>query len=389
MTFVHPIRLFALALLVTIALAGLGRANQLVTADQAQWAQAAVAQEKQLSAATRPNSIAVLYFQNMSKDLTLDPLQKGLAVMLISDLSKLDMVTVIERAELQALVEELGFGQSGLVAPESAPRVGRLLQAQYLIGGTLSGNATASLAADARVVDVAPGKPIGQADASAAMERLFVLEQELLDQIVQVLKLDLTERQKQAIHTPLSRNPEALMALFKGIDAADRKAYDDAEQLFEQALAKDPELTLARTSLEELDAVKKEGAQVGPAGDKAKVEDELARRRRMLHLMRNRTSLTTTLQPATPLSRIPSRVAIQPPVQEEPPVEQPVEEPVDQPVDQPVDTTPVDTTPVDTTPVDTTPVDTTPVDTTPVADLPADGSLVDTTTPTANDALPQ
>ncbi len=292
---VHPFKMSALVCLILLFATFSAAAGQLVTADHQKWAGQVVRQEKELAALTKPNSVAVLYFRNTSDDRTLDPLQKGLTVMLISDLAKLDMVTVVERAEIQALVEELGFGQSGLVDPTSAPRVGRLLQSQYLIGGSLAGNAATEVTAGARLIDVAPGKSIGSATAKEKMEQLFDLEKKLLNQIVTDLKLNLTQKQRETLGKPLSRDHNALMDLFRGIDAADHQQFEEAAQFLDRAIQRDPQLTLAKTSLHEISK-----------------RIQLKQKRRILRSMRKNTSFTTELEPATPVARIPQPASVQP-----------------------------------------------------------------------------
>jgi len=292
---VHPFKMSALVCLILFFAAFSAVAGQLVTTDHQKWAGQVVQQEKELAALTKPNSIAVLYFRNTSDDRTLDPLQKGLTVMLISDLAKLDMVTVVERAEIQALVEELGFGQSGLVDPTSAPRVGRLLQSQYLIGGSLAGNAATEVTAGARLIDVAPGKLIGSATAKKKMEQIFDLEKKLLNQIVTDLQLNLTQKQKEDLGKPLSRDQNALMDLFRGIDAADHQQYEEAAQFLDRAIQRDPQLTLAKTSLQEIS--KRISAKNS---------------RRILRSIRSNVSFTTELEPATPVARIPFPASVQP-----------------------------------------------------------------------------
>lgn len=321
---VHPIKMSAIVFVFILLAAIPAIADQLVTPEHKKWAGQAVQQEKALSALTKPDSVAVLYFRNMSEDRSLDPLQKGLAVMLISDLDKLDMVTVVERAEIQALVEELGFGQTGLVDPATAPRVGRLLQSQHLIGGAISGSAKTEVTAGARLIDVGPGKTIGSANATDKIEQLFKLEKKILDQIVAKLQLNLTEEQKRALAKPLSRNHDALMDLFRGIDAADHQQFETATQFLDRALQRDPELTLARTTRQEI----------------SKAFDT-KRRRILLRKMRKRVSLSTSLEPATPVARIPlpegapSRVEQEETIQEEPPQDPTNEEPINEEPNQP------------------------------------------------------
>jgi len=321
----NPIKLVAIVGLSLLLSTVFTRADQVITSNQRQWARQSIQQEKQLSAMTKPNSIAILYFHNLSDDRALDPLQKGLAIMLISDLSKLDMITVVERTELQALVEEIGFGQSGLVDPNTAPRVGRLLQSQYLIGGSFSGAAATTLNVGAHLIDVAPGKTIGRAEAKDKMDQLFTIEKQLLNQIILDLKLNLTQQQRRNLGQPLSRSHGALLDLFRGIDAVDHQQFESAAQFMDRAIQQDPNLTLARTSLQELKNKGLVPPSYGGAGggptpeDKAGEAEKLKHRKQMLRSVRNSTSFSTQLPPATPLARIPQPPAVRPtsPPQEE------------------------------------------------------------------------
>src|SRR5688572_24780539 len=72
---------------------------------------AALALAGQASAAERV-TVAVLYFDNNSADPQYDVLQKGLADMLVTDLSQVESLQVVEREKLQQLVDELKLQRS-------------------------------------------------------------------------------------------------------------------------------------------------------------------------------------------------------------------------------------------------------------------------------------
>lgn len=112
-------------LLVLIPLVSPLSAGEVVTQNIKQWAKKALEEEKALRPIEARNTVAVLYFENKTGKSELDPLQKGLALMLITDLFTVKGLQVVERVKLQALVEEMGFGTSGLVEAGNAPRVDR------------------------------------------------------------------------------------------------------------------------------------------------------------------------------------------------------------------------------------------------------------------------
>ena len=68
------------------------------------------------------NTVAVCYYQDLSSGQESSGFQKGLAAMVISDLTKIKSIKVVERVRLQALLEEMKLGQTGIVDPKTAPR---------------------------------------------------------------------------------------------------------------------------------------------------------------------------------------------------------------------------------------------------------------------------
>src|SRR4030067_3126095 len=110
-------------------------AGQVITEDARLWARKVLKEEKTLQTVEGQNTLAVLYFQDKTGQMELDPLQKGLTLMLITDLSGVKDLQLLERGRLQALIEEMGLAGSGLVETGTAPRVGKLSGGQWLGGG--------------------------------------------------------------------------------------------------------------------------------------------------------------------------------------------------------------------------------------------------------------
>ena len=50
--------------------------------------------------------VAVLYFDNNTGDSALDVLQKGFADMMVTDLSSVEQLQLVEREKLQAIIDE-------------------------------------------------------------------------------------------------------------------------------------------------------------------------------------------------------------------------------------------------------------------------------------------
>jgi TolB-like protein len=230
-------------------------AGQVVTDAIRQWAHQAVKQEASLALKPTANTVAVLYFRNQTRKPELDFLQKGMAVMLMTDLAKLPDVQVVERTQLQALVQELQLGASGLVDMQTAPRIGRLLGARYLVGGALDTAPADTIRVDSDVLNVPRNGILGAPTSNGPLEALLHMEKEILFDIVRLLRLELTEAQKKELQKPFTTNIRALMFLVRGIDNGDRGAYQQAAQSYQEALNLDPGLAPARSAIVELQAL--------------------------------------------------------------------------------------------------------------------------------------
>lgn len=152
------------------------QAGQVITQEERAWARQVLTQEKTLGAISTPNAIAVMYFNNRSGRERLTPLQKGMAVMLITDLAKVEKIRVVERTKLQALLDEMELGASGLMDAETAPEVGLLLRASYVTGGDILQGTSKELEISSSVFDVPLDKFTPQQPAAGAVNEIFKLE---------------------------------------------------------------------------------------------------------------------------------------------------------------------------------------------------------------------
>jgi len=268
-------------LLLMFSSTALAPAGQVVTEDVKAWAQRTVAQEKALQAVLDPNSVAVLYFYNKTGMRKLDPFRKGLALMLITDLSQLKGISLVERIRLQALTQELELGESGLVEPQTAPRVGRLLGAAYIISGDMIKGALEKIKINSNLLDVMNKTVFGSPMTEGIMQEFFRMEKEILFEIIKLLKIKLTSQEKNKLQKPLSTNTNALFFLFQGIEKSDQGKYREAADFYKKALQHDPRLKLAGDALSELQ-------QLGLLKKKK-------RSRSLLKELRDRTSLSDRL----------------------------------------------------------------------------------------------
>ncbi|MDI6726559.1 MAG: CsgG/HfaB family protein [Smithellaceae bacterium] len=185
--------------------------------------------------------LAVLYFDNES--LTdrerLEGLRKGIADTLISDLGRLDRFQVLERERLDALLAEMKLQQTGLVDPDTAVKIGRLLGVQALLLGSYTAIG-GMIRLDARIVEVETGLLLKAEEVTGPVDDFFRLEEALVERIAAGLDAPLTTEERYLLARTQGRSFTALLAYARGIDAMDRGRSDEAEEAFAEALRIDP-----------------------------------------------------------------------------------------------------------------------------------------------------
>ena len=107
------------------------------------------------AAADKPR-IAVLYFDYSGNDEEMGFLRKGMAQMLVTDLSASDERQIVERIDLEAVLKELKLGRTKAIDAKSRNKIGKLLGARYLVTGGYF-EFRGSLRVDAKIIDVELG----------------------------------------------------------------------------------------------------------------------------------------------------------------------------------------------------------------------------------------
>ena len=171
---------------------------------------------------TTPNAdakrIAILYFDNGSDNAELSRLRKGLADMLISDLSKIKMLNVIERARLEEILKEQKLNNSKEFDASTASKVGKLLGVQYILTGAFF-DLMGSMRMDARIIDVETGKIIKSEGIDGATNTFFDLEKKLVVKIAGGLNVDLAvDKTSEAEVKQASLSYETSLLFSDGLD---------------------------------------------------------------------------------------------------------------------------------------------------------------------------
>ncbi len=204
-------------------------------------AQTALAQEAQLTmAAPRPRTVAVFPFRLISDNQDLLPLQVAMADMMITDLSLSNALTVLERTQIQSLLDEMALTETGYTSAATGARAGRMLRSEHVVQGALTTLGTDALRMDADVLNTVRAQSAGYIQSEDLLEALFDMEKEVVFQVLDVLGAELTPAEREAINNNRAENLLAFLAYGQGLMAMDRGDYQAAQDFFQQAASLDP-----------------------------------------------------------------------------------------------------------------------------------------------------
>lgn len=201
---------------------------------------------------TRPG-IAVFPFDNGGsygqERENFDALQRGIAGMIISELSTNAAVRVVERDALQQLIEEQNLGASGRVDPQTAAKIGKLVGARYVVTGVFI-DFYGDFRLDARLINVETSEIVTVESARMQRDHLFDLIRSVATRLMK--DANLPPLPKQAADRRMSRQipTEALTYYSKALLYQDRGDKDKAAAMYEKALAVFPEYAEAQRGLE-------------------------------------------------------------------------------------------------------------------------------------------
>ncbi|MBI4410254.1 MAG: tetratricopeptide repeat protein [Gemmatimonadetes bacterium] len=203
-----------------------------------------------LASQQAPPTVAVLDFTAFS--LTLEDaasVGKGVAGMMITELSGRPGLRVIERQQLQSLLQEQKLVLSGR-AEEQALQIGKLLGAQYVFTGNVA-LTPKEARLDVRVTSVETSAIIRSDKLRGKPDDLLDMVVKIADQFTNELKLEAPKRVTTAA-IPL----QATIAYSRGVDYEDKKQFDKAAEMYRKALELAPEYKDAKEGLERVTRAK-------------------------------------------------------------------------------------------------------------------------------------
>ena len=196
-------------------------------------------------------TIAISYFDNTSGLKEYNPLSKGLADMLITDLSNVKSIQIVEREKLEQIIQEQNLALTGIIDESTAAQVGKLLGAKLILTGSflIMGE---TMRIDARLVDVSTGEVIMAEKIEGKKDTFFQLEKDLINNLLASLNLGLSKSEQRRIKKIQTESFEAFYAYSSAIVALDNEEYEESKKLLEKAVEIDDDYDIAWDKLDEI-----------------------------------------------------------------------------------------------------------------------------------------
>lgn len=207
------------------------------------------------AALAQRKTVAVLSFDNYTGKPDYDPLGKGVASMMISDLSSVPEIQLVERERTQDLVKEMELQHSRYFDSTTAVKAGHLVGAQYVVVGAFNA-IDPKIRIDTRVVRVATGEIVKTAQVTGDQDKFFDLEQTLSNRLIDGLGVALSPEDKQRLESQQRANRIDALSTMLGYSQAlalfDRGDYLGAAERMAPVVQASPNSELLHVTLAEM-----------------------------------------------------------------------------------------------------------------------------------------
>jgi TolB-like protein/TolA-binding protein len=185
-------------------------------------------------------TVAVLPFTNMSTDKEQEYFCDGIAEDIINDLTQVDGLRVVARTS--------AFAFKGKT--EDVREIGKKLNASVVLEGSVrkAGN---NLRITAQLISVEDGYHIWSGRYDRELKDVFAIQEEIAQNIVQALKIELTEKEKRSLEKTAAVDVEAYDLYLRGrtFFHQHRRGHEEAIDMFSKAIEKDPAFALAYAAM--------------------------------------------------------------------------------------------------------------------------------------------
>lgn len=203
-------------------------------------------------------TVAVMYFTNgaIGNNADYAPLSKGLAEMLITELSANTNIRVVERDRLQSLLDEQNLAASGRVEKETAAKIGKTLGALHMLMGSFVIDPKGQMRMDVRAINTETSELEYATSVTGKSDRMLEMLGQLGTKVNGGLKLPAVPTgflEGVAVGAKGPNQLKSMMLLSRALEQQDRKNNTQAVALIKESIQANPDNARAKTLLASLE----------------------------------------------------------------------------------------------------------------------------------------
>jgi serine/threonine protein kinase len=214
-------------------------------------------------------SVAVLYFENLSGAKEDEYFRDGITEDIITELSRIEGLETYSRSTVLAFRDKKA----------TTAQIGQQIGAAYVLEGSLR-RAGERLRINAQLVDTRTDHPVWSERYDREMKDVFEVQDEIAHKIAEALRVKLSPQEKKELAARPTENLRAYDLYLRAKSYARRQTRQDSDfalQMYENAIAEDPNFALAYAAIANLSAqVYIDHTREAPWLDRARVAAEKA-----------------------------------------------------------------------------------------------------------------
>ena len=181
--------------------------------------------------------ISIITFKNTTNNANFNWLTEAISDSITVDIAKLDVLKVVERADLKKILIEQQLSNSNLADPNYAIKVGKLLSAQLILTGDfiIVGN---ELRINAKIINVERGNIVSAYAINGDKSKLFNMCRKIIIELMTRMSITLDEGKLKVLGdaTVPTTNMQAVEANYNGVILQDANNNQEAIKYFKKAI---------------------------------------------------------------------------------------------------------------------------------------------------------
>ncbi len=202
--------------------------------------------EKAPIVSAQENSIAVMYFENLTGDSSLDWIETGMVEMLTANLGHFEALNVLSSQRLFDIMRQISGKEATQIDRNTATRIAQKAGVGTMLLGSVLGT-SGQMRLSTQLVEVSTGRLVGSEVLDTGPEgSLFSVVDLLTQRIVDRLEVQSPDWPVQVnVAYTLTNSPEALRHHVEGIQALYRSKFSQAIEQFKAAVTADSTFAMA------------------------------------------------------------------------------------------------------------------------------------------------